>query len=200
MNFKEAYKVMQAGKKIRRPDWEEYKYYSLIEDDIYFVGKIIVQCVTIEDSLADDWEILQEKKWLKPEKNTYYYILNIDGSVERIYYTNSPSDNRAISIGNCFRTEEEAKFMSEKLKVLHELEKFSCENNSEEIDWANKKQNKYYLVVKYKKDGTSCIDVFYTITLKDIPFNVYFTREDFARKAIEVIGEERIKKYFFNIK
>lgn len=154
----------------------------------------------IEHILANDWEVVGEKKkWWKPEVNEEYYSFYADGMVCVLYNDGLDFDKRTLAFGNCFKTREEAEFMAEKLKVIHELEEFAYENNSEAIDWNNKCQNKYYLVVKYKKNRTRCIDVCYAISLNEIPFNVYFTREDFARKAIEIIGEERILKYYFGV-
>ena len=212
MNFKQAVEEMKKGKKVRRKDWKDVWY--AISSSGHFIlrctpnfynknqtdTKIVDLSVTdIEDILADDWEIIQveeEKKWWKPEKRTQYYVIHGDGDVERICYTNNPSDNRAIFMGNCFKTEEEAKFMVEKLKIIHELEKFAYENNEKEIDWNDVNQTKYYLGM-FQSD--KIIDVFFTYKWCYNPFNIYFTSEEIAEKAIETIGEDRIKKYYFGV-
>lgn len=198
MNFKEAYEKMQEGKKVKRKDWEGRQYYSLIEDDIFFVDKLIVPNITVEDSLAEDWEIFEEPKskdW-KPKKGDKYYYINDAGSIFNYDCREDISDEAHLNIGNCFKTEEEAKHMVEKLKVIHELQKFAYENNEKEIDWNNKTQYKYCLVydIDHKK---VCID--YGTYVKSEPFNIYFTSLDIAKKAIKTIGEDRIKKYYFDI-
>lgn len=81
--------------------------------------------------------------------------------------------------------------MVEKLKVIRELKKFAYENNEEEIDW-NVSQKKYMLI--YDKGICVCWTV-----LKQIPFNIYFTSMDIAWEAVKTIGEERIKKYYFDV-
>ena len=43
------------------------------------------------------------------------------------------------------------------------------------------------------------IDIFHTCSWIYIPFNIYFTSEEIAEKAIETIGEDRIKKYYFGV-
>lgn len=212
MDFKTAIEEMKKGKKIKRKDWKDVWY--AISSSGHFIlrctpnfydknqtdTEIVDLSVTdIEDILANDWEIIQEeeeKKWWKPEKRTQYYVIHGDGDVERICYTNNPSDNRAIFMGNCFRTEEEAKFTIEKLKVIHELEKFAYESNTEEIDWKNFNQCKYYLVYD-TEDEELYVD--YTAYSKRGPFNIYFTSSKIAKRAIEEIGEDRIKKYYFNV-
>ena len=201
MKFKQAYREMSKGKKIKRPGWGGYWF---IED-----GKVKIKSKTSEilennfneevitNTFADDWEIMEDKKqWWKPEKRTQYYVIHGDGDVERVCYTNNPSDNRAIFMGNCFKTEEEAKFMIEKLKVIHELEKFAYENNEKEIDWNDVIQTKYYLGMF---QAGKIIAVFSTYKWCYTPFNICFTSEEIAKKAIETIGEDRIKKYYFGV-
>ena len=39
----------------------------------------------------------------------------------------------------------------------------------------------------------------YTDDTKPMPLNIYFTSRELALKAIEKVGEERIKKYYFDI-
>ena len=86
--------------------------------------------------------------------------------------------------------------MVEKFKVIRELQKFANENNEKEIDWKNKTQCKYYLVYDTKDED---LYVDYTTYSKREPFNIYFTSSKIAKKAIEEIGEDRIKKYYFNV-
>ena len=203
MKFEEALKNLKEGKKIRRKNncgWVAFNNGNLLRYDLSSsrIGELVKgnDSFSLADALADDWEVVEEKKksW-KPEKRTQYYVIHGDGDVERICYTNNPSDNRAIFMGNCFKTEEEAKFMVEKLKVIHELEVYAYENNTEKIDWNNFNQTKYFIIYNPTKDT---INVTFHNALKSLPFAVYFTSEKVAKKAIDAIGEERIKKYFFN--
>lgn len=198
MNFKEAYEKMQEGKKVKRKDWEGRQYYSLIEDDIFFVDKLIVPNITVEDSLAEDWEIFEEPKikdW-EPKKGDKYYYIYHTGVIFYYGYNEDNMDKAIISMGNYFKTEEEAQHMVEKLKVIHELQKFAYENNENEIDWKNFDQYKYKIFYDID-DEEFCVD--YGIYCKSEPFNIYFTSSKIAKKAIEAIGEDRIKKYYFDV-
>lgn len=89
--------------------------------------------------------------------------------------------------------------MVEKLKVIHELEKFAYENNEEEIisSFKNILKTMYFLRMEIKSKK---IEVVSSPTHKYLPFNIYFSSEEIARKAIETIGEDRIKKYYFGVK
>ena len=147
MNFKQAYSKLLEGKKIRRKGWKDY--YILKGDNIYcvcFADQVLTLNVSVEEALADDWEVVEENKVWKPKKGeTYWYICNA-GNIVDDTNDNTKTDEDRFSIGNCFKTQEEAKHMVEKLKVIKELKDFALENNEEEIDWNNPEQDKYTLV------------------------------------------------------
>ena len=196
MNFKEAYEEMLKGKKVRRKNWEDYKYYTLNENDIYFVDKLIVSNITVKDALAKDWEVVEESKAWKPKQGeTYYYVENV-GEVLGDCNTDHEVDKNRINLGNCFKTKEEAEHMVEKLKVINELKNFALENNAEEIDWKNLKQVKW--AIAYSR-------IYKNLELNDwrntqfSSSNIYFTSKEITQKAIETIGEDRIKKYYFDV-
>ena len=138
----------------------------------------------------------QKVKIGNQKKGDKYYYINDAGSIFNYDCREDISDEALINIGNCFKTEEDAKQMVEKLKVIREPQKFAYENNEEKIDWNDAKQYKQFLIydVEHKK---VCID--YKTYVKSEPFNIYFTSFDIARKAIKTIGEDRIKKYYFDI-
>ena len=200
MNFKEAYQKMLEGKKVRRKDWGSGQYYSLLKDKIFFIDRVIVLNITVEDSLADDWEVVEEKRqYWKPKKDEKYYFITAyeyDVCVMDDMNDEVIVDDNRINMGNCFKTEEEAEHMVEKLKVIHELQKFAYENNEGEIDWKNFNQCKYYLVYDTKDED---LYVDYSIQCESEPFNIYFTSSKIAKRAIEAVGEDRIKKYYFNV-
>ena len=208
MNFKQAVEEMKKGKKVRRKG--EYGWLAINNDNEllrYFPNPIRpeemgtgVESLTlknIESILADDWEVVEEKKkWWKPELDEKYYMICGDGSIDYNNYDFDGADRRIMAIGNCFQTEEQAEFMAEKLRVIHELEKFAYENNEEEIDWNKENQEKYAIVFNHlTKD--------FTISLWRVshnnPLNIYFSSEEIAKKAIETIGEDRIKNYYFGV-
>ena len=190
MNFKDIYEELINGKKVRRKSWKEGSYINL--NNIKGLGK--------ESLTAEDWEIVEEKErkkqWWEPEWHEHFYIIGSNGESEYDLYL-SQTDKGKMMFGNCFQTEEQAQFIAEKLKIIHELEKFACENNEEEIDWNNEEQIKYTFVFNHKlhEFAIDCWSVYH-----DNPFNVYFTSKDIVYKAIETIGEERIKKYYFGVK
>lgn len=203
MNFKKAYEEMLKGKKVRRLGWKGYWF---IEDDKIKIrlkdGNIKFNAFTqetITNTLADDWEVVKENKeskvW-KPEKDGHYYYYDNDGRTYQSSYCEDSIDKCRLEFGNCFKTKEEAEHMIEKLKVINELKKFALENNEEEIDWKNSGEAKYLITYHYACKELEIAYYYYT---QYIPFNIYFTSKEIAQKAIETIGEDRIKKYYFDI-
>ena len=202
MNFKEAYEEMREGKKVRRKDWLGYWFIEDGKVKIYLKdGNIKFNNFTqetIANTLAEDWEVVEEPKikdWKPKKGDTYYYIGSV-GSIFNYDYREDISDEAHLNIGNCFKTEEDAKHMVEKLKVIRELQKFANENNEKEIDWKNFNQCKYKIFYDAEDED---LYVDYSIQCESEPFNIYFTSSKIAKRAIEEIGEDRIKKYYFNV-
>lgn len=200
MNFREAYKEMLKGKKVRRHAWKGYWF---IEDNKIKIhlkdGNTIFDNFTqetITNTLQEDWEVVEESKVWKPEKDEHYYYYDNDGRTYQSSYCEDSIDKRRLEFGNCFKTQEEAKHMAEKLKVINELKNFALENNNEKIDWRDKCIGKYFITYDFYDEEISVAS--YTFR-NFLPFEIYFTSKEIAQKAIKTIGADRIKKYYFDI-
>ena len=199
MNFNDAYQKMLEGKKVKRKCWESWQHYKLIGDNMYYADKLIASNVSVENALADDWEVVEETKskvkvW-KPSLGDLYYYINSNGDIKFSYYNTRSIDKRCI--GNFFKTDEEADHMVEKLKVLKELQDFAIENRDEEISWDEDSCYKFYIYYDYK---WKMIRITWATVSHGSPFNIYFASEKAIHDAIDSIGEERIKKYYFDVK
>lgn len=98
------------------------------------------------------------------------------------------------SIGNCFRTKEEAEFAVERLKVLAEMRKYA---KGFKPDWSNTYTQKYLLYVR-----TDCANSKrrYVVVADYNTINhgiIYFASVKDAKACIDGIGEERLLKYYF---
>ena len=134
----------------------------------------------------------KRKVW-KPECDKNYWIIN-GFRVVNSCWDNDNVDYRRYEIGNCFKTEKDAEFALEKLKVEAELRRFAEENNECEIDWTDRKQNKWLICYNYDSKN---FDTGYDDTLRT--HYIYFSSKEIAKQAIKHIGEERLKKYYFRI-
>ena len=124
----------------------------------------------------------QEREF--PQYNDTYYNIESNGRVDWFKWGEGDYDLEAQGIGNIFRTEEQAEFAVEKLKVEAELRKFS-----RPFCWGGEN---WILSMGTNKD------VF--LVYEDDEMNqgaVYFGDEYKALEAIEAVGKERIKKYIF---
>ncbi len=129
----------------------------------------------------------QEEKNTFPKHGDDFYCIDENASIFLANYVEGAIDVvRKESIGNCFRTQKEAEFEVERLKVLKELKEFSTkfERNGENyylVFWANDD------LVGVMLDAEMRLDV------------LYFASAEKAQEAIEAVGEDRIIKYYFGI-
>src|SRR5699024_6155970 len=107
--------------------------------------------------------------------------------VNSCFWKSEQLDLNRYRIGNMFKTEKEAEFAVEKLKVEAELRKYSRPFKygdwNFEMLWNNHENN-----IELDRSG-------YVVRQSVI----YFESGEIAEKAIESVGEERIKKYIFGM-
>ena len=123
------------------------------------------------------------------EKYSRYWCI-LGGKVCEGMWIDGEEDEKRLSIGNAFHTKEEAEFALEKLKVIHELKQFAESKNTV---W---NFNKYHSVIYYNCPRKG-ID--YNCSIINKYFDITFATEEMARKAVEAVGEDRIKKYYFEV-
>lgn len=203
MKFTEILENLKKGERVTREKWEkpgdscaiDFIMYDQKKDkcEFYRDGKYYDEFVWVyEDIIAEDWKIYQEnptQMW-KPQADETYYSIDKSGIILGTNNVEFDMDRRAIELGNCFKTKEKALHMVEKIKIINKLRELSNIKFNETDD-------RHYMIV-YHKDDREIISEF-CYSLNPLPFNVYFkTRED-CEKAIEIIGEENLKKYYFDV-
>lgn len=122
----------------------------------------------------------------------YYYYINDTGRIIKTVYTDNEFDKARIKLGNIFLDEETAKQMKDKLEIYVELKRYANKHNDEEMDWDNIDQRKYFMTYNhYFNKLSNGIN-----TCLEIMGQVHFNDDKMREKAIEDIGEEKIKKLF----
>lgn len=209
MKFTEILEELKKGEKVTREEWEKIKTYRykyiklehgdcvayLKDDSVRHKGEELtnwIGCVFgCADFTAEDWKIYQEnptQMW-KPQVDETYYSIDNSGIILATNNVEFDMDRRAIELGNCFKTKEKALHMVEKIKIINKLRELS---NSRWIY----NQDKFIIYYNFQENKVSCGETNY---VKIIPFEICFkTRED-CQKAIETIGEENLKKYYFDV-
>ncbi len=206
MDFNDAYNAMKKGKKVKCKNniisfGDDRLILENVNNTLEDINRDMV--TLLDDVFSNDWEIYEEQKskdW-KPREGELYFYINSNGEIEYRYYKNrNINDKRRIcNIGNYFKTDEEADHMVEKLKVIKELKDFAIENRDEEISWEEDDEYNRYKYSIYFDYRLESIRINWTTVAHDSPFNLYFTSLEIAKEAIKKIGEDRIKKYYFDI-
>lgn len=126
-----------------------------------------------------------------------YYSHDTTGNIiaSRVDSTNNGSDINStdtirIKHGYAKHTEEEVKFQFERDAVLYELSKFA---ELKDREW-NGSNNHWFICWNYSEDRIG-FDFKYNCKHNDI----YFASREDAEKAIDVVGEERIKRFYLGV-
>lgn len=139
--------------------------------------------------------VKKSKKSHRKHINEIYYSIAEDGNIVGSVENDTFYDESCWKFGNYYNTKEEAEFAKQKQLVYQELKKYALEHNTEVIDWENYLQIKYFIYCNTKSNDLGIMDV----SKRKITGQVYFTSEKIAENAIKDIGEDRIKKYLFEI-
>lgn len=129
--------------------------------------------------------------WDLKEEDMYYYI-DYYGEIYSTFY-DCKEDVDIIKCGNAFLTEKEARFEVERRKCEAILLKYGTRDL---IGLGDKYTKKYYIQYDYDVDKLMTFK-HYSIGTQGA---INFKTEELALKAIEEVGEERLKKYIFNVK
>ena len=129
---------------------------------------------------------LEEKsKVWKPKEYEEIWYIDKFGDVDNDIFSRGSWDEERYKLGNCFKTQEEAEKVAEKIKIYTELKRYALEHN-EEFDTV-----KYYICIQGFEIKTGyCSNKWFQIG------QIYFSSNEIAEQAIKEIGEEKIKKLF----
>ena len=202
MKFTEILEELKKGKKVTREEWEkpdctiDFIVYDQNKGKCMFYhdGNYYGYIFTYEVIIAEDWKIYKEKKtnkkW-KPQYGEKYYTISTRGTIDfDNFVAENNTDAVRLLLGNVFETEEEAKNMLEKIKIINKLKELS---NIDFYDCETKKYALYYSP-RYKS-----VSIQEHNCVKELPFSVYFATKEDCQKAIDIIGEDNLKKYYFDV-
>lgn len=116
----------------------------------------------------------------------YYYVNSLGVIIREINNQHNVDDYR-ISIGNCFKTQEEAEKHKRVLINTQRLKDLADElNGTIKIDWRDEYPAKYYIMLNER--GLSIGEAFFC----RLQGTVYCVDKNFLAKAIEEIGKEEL--------
>jgi hypothetical protein len=131
----------------------------------------------------------EKEEW--PKYNDKYYAI-ISCGIDDFYWKNDMYYDMFVkSIGNCFKSEEEAEFEVERLKVLAKMKKFA---EPEDREWDGENQHWEICVDMLDKS------IYYAPNQTGKCHCMYFESREKAEECVRTIGSVRIRKYYFRIK
>lgn len=173
---------LEKGGLIRRKGWAK---------DISISFNESATDLTLEDITNDDWELIEKSTQVwQPQYDEKYYYITTGGNVARDIF-NPFFDKYKLSFKNCFKTRKEAQRMVEKIKIINKLKELSNINFGDDI-------NELKYSIGYDIDTKKVCSSMNRFT-RIIPFEVYFKTATDCQKAIDTIGEENLKKYYFDV-
>lgn len=141
----------------------------------------------LKERIAELEELVKEKQGFPQDGHWYWYVTS-DAGIGMGSWGEFEFEKEQLSIGNIFRTREQAEFLLEKLKVEAELRKFSRPF----------KHGAKNHTINYNHETEMVVNVNATATYQETG-SFYFDSYEEVVEAIDTIGEERIKKYFFGV-
>lgn len=202
MKFTEILEELKKGERVTREKWEKPGDSCAIDFIMYDQNKgKFMFCYNDnyhsfifddEDIIAEDWKIYEEKPtriW-KPEFGEKYYYMTTSGTVGQDTF-NTSFDKYRLSFRNVFKTAEEARKMVEKIKIINQLQELS------NVDFYHNCEGKKYLIIYNSK--LKEIDYTTHTCIREVPFNIYFATQKDCENAIKEIGEDNLKKYYFDV-
>lgn len=157
--------------------------------------KVELENLTDEEKKTFLHLVKKSKKSRKRHMNEIFYSICPSGNIVSSIEKNTFYDDNCWKFGNYYNTIKEAEFAKQKQLVYQELKKYALEHNTEEIDWTDNCSSKFYITYGYQNNEL----FIYSVRTVKSPNTVYFTSKKIAENAIKDIGEDRIKKYLFEI-
>ena len=126
------------------------------------------------------------KRW-RAEKGKHFWSISDVGGVFRFIDDYGELDNFKYSVGNYFKSEQEAKQHLKNLLTKQKLKNLALKlNNGKEIDWTNDHQNKYFIRYDYTFN-----ELIQGYNIQQVcPGNVYCLDVDFLKSALTVIYQD----------
>ena len=140
----------------------------------------------IKERIAE-LEVLAKGEQEFPKVGDKYWYIDTTGDVHDENWECFSFEKATLEIGNMFKTKEQAEFVVEKLKVEAELRSLS---DSWDLEKTQYTFSFNWEVGEFEIDYPD---------YNQYPGSYYFDSLDSWEQAIESVGEERIKKYIFEV-
>lgn len=132
----------------------------------------------------------KRKKYIPKFHDKYYYISATGHVLDDTFVPCVSSDIDKLNFNNVFKDEKDAESMLNKLIIINKLQSLS------NVKFNNCDKEKYVI---YYDSTDNKIEITNHMCVRESPFEVYFTTREDCVNAIKEIGEENLKKYYFDV-
>ena len=151
---------------------------KLVDDNWEDIKELIAQKAEAEQKHKTIWD-------LEEGDSEEYYFICFDGDITLGNFSSCFSE-KVRDIGNAFLTREEAEFECERRKIEAIMRKYSSPFKYGDENW----------YIAYYHDEKDFSVTAYLAVDYGIP---YFESAEIAKKVIDEIGRDRLKKYWFKV-
>lgn len=165
---------------------------SIAPDDVKLVEYDISeeQKSMLDSILSQNGSVIKEvTSW--PSFGDEYFFISDQCCVMRETNEGCFEDDARQALGNMFKTRKEAEFELERLKVLNQLKSLSDDDQK----WDNINYHYHIVYDSYYNE----FNVYSYSSLRLLQ-EYWFKSAESAVNAINIIGEDKLKKYVFNVK
>lgn len=151
-----------------------------------------------KDYEIDEKEL--EKLLVKPKPKSVWDLKNGDKywcilsyGMGEYFWTNGEADLKSRELNNAFLTKEEAEFELERRKCEAIMLKYGTRDM---MSLGDVYTRKWFICYKHHENGL----YFDFYNYSDCQGAIWFASKEIAQQCIDEIGEDRLKKYIFNVK
>lgn len=163
--------------------------YSFIGNEYFYNLKNSEKTGVKPESNLNPYQEKPKTVWDLQNGDNYYVVDYNDMNAFKIVFYNDEIDLNHRELGNCFLTKEEAESELERVKIEAEMIRLGGRRKFE-LGKAN-----WYLEYRPMSVGIEAMWTTYEI----MQGTIYYDSEEKAKKVVEIIGKDRIKKYIFGV-
>lgn len=154
--------------------------------------------IDLDNLTAEEQETvrrLAEKRvpYWKPKEKEKYFVITEDADIDSYAWCDDRNDNASFALGNCFKTEKEAKEAIKKLQMQTKWKRLSLEAGEADNPWDG--ENMHWFAYWH------CLskELRYDFSGMWKQEKTYFHSKESLKAAIAELGEENVKKYILEV-
>lgn len=150
--------------------------------------------VEITEEELKKLEKTEEKKHKILRGNSYHFLDSYGKVVNRLD-TKNEIDNYLYSIGNYFKTPEEAEFHKNELIYTQMLKDYICEHDDVLVDWEDRQNPKYAIYYDFINKKIKFVAEWYC----KYQGAIHASNKQVLEDVVKFIGEDNVKKYILKV-